>query len=307
MFNEAIKIRYKEQREISVVMAKGTIDRDFKKTEPFEQLLNKDVYDFTVYEIINMYKMLNFKSIDSLYVLNNRLGQYVQWALTENLVKDSQNHFMEINREMMMECINKIAQDLRIVSRQQVLNWCYSLPNASDKFVILGVFEGLGGFQWEDFWNSSINDIDREKKTIKLRNREIHISDDLIAYADESNNADKYYAMSGNHARATGLVENSKIIKDKQNTKRDKPRNKKAMIYVGIRKCFTFLNISDWFSLTILHQSGMIDYIKRRSNELGISCYDYLFSDHKREVEYQYGVNIVRSSFWTKYKEYLEN
>ena len=106
MYNEELKLRYKTEKEMTTVVPNNAIGLDFKKTSSFEEQLNKDAYDFTVYEILNMYKTWNSKSIDTLYVINNRLSQYTQWALEQNLVADSQNHYLEINRDMLMGCIS---------------------------------------------------------------------------------------------------------------------------------------------------------------------------------------------------------
>ena len=50
MYNEAIKTRYRQEREKTVVVPQHALRLDFEKTSSFEEQLNKDAYDFTVYE-----------------------------------------------------------------------------------------------------------------------------------------------------------------------------------------------------------------------------------------------------------------
>ena len=306
MYNEEIKLRYKAEREATTVVPNNAIRLDFQKTASFEEQLDKDVYDFTVYEILNMYKTWSSKSIDTLYVINNRLSQYTQWALEQSLVADSQNHYLEINRDMLMGCINAIAQQNRIVTREQMIAWCSRLPNACDKFVFLGLYEGLNGDFYEDFWDTSIDDIDKEKKTIRTKRGDLPISDDLIEYAEEANDTLKLYPMSGDMTRVTRLIENGKIIKAKVNTKFDDPLHNKKNVYISIVRVCKFLDIDRWYNTRQTIESGMIQFIKQGMEQYGLSFHKYLWSDHKKEVEKQYNRKIVRSSFYTKYKNIFE-
>lgn len=306
MYNEAIKLRYKQERETSVVVPQYALKLDFKKTSAFEEQLDKDAYDFTVYEILNMYKTWNIKSIDTLYVINNRLSQYTQWALEQNLVADSQNHYLEINRDMLTGCINMIAQQKRIVSREQMIAWCSKLPNACDKFIFLGLYEGLNGSNYEDFWNASIDDIDKENKTIRVKRGVIPISIDLIEYAEEANNTLELYPMTGDMGRATKLVENGKIIKLKINCKYDDPIHNGKNIYIAIVRVCKFLDIDRWYNTRQANESGIINFIKQGMEQYDLSFHDYLWSEHLKEVEFQYNRRIVRSSFYTKYKNLFE-
>ena len=306
MYNEKTKLRYKEEREATTVVPNNAIKLDFQKTSSFEEQLDKDIYDFTIYEILNMYKTWNSKSIDTLYVINNRLSQYTQWALEQNLVADSQNHYLEINRDMLMGCINIIAQQNRIVSRQQIIAWCSKLPNACDKFVFLGLYEGLNGSLYEDFWNASIDDIDKKNKTIRVQRGIIPISEDLIEYAEESNNTLELYPMTGDMERVTKLVENGKIIKVKSNTKYDDPIHNKKNIYIAIVRVCKFLDIDKWYNTRQATESGIINFIKQGMIQYELNFHDYLWSDHLKEVEYQYNRKIVRSSFYTKYRNFFE-
>lgn len=306
MYNEVIKKRYKQEREKTIVVPQYALDLDFKKTNAFEEQLDKDVYDFTVYEILNMYKTWNSKSIDTLYVINNRLSQYTQWALEQNLVIDNQNHFLEINRDMLLGCINMIAQQKRIVSREQMIAWCSRLPNACDKFIFLGLYEGLNGKDYEDFWNTTIEDIDKQKRVIRVKRGELSISDTLIDYAEESNRTLELYPMTGDMARVTKLVENGKIIKLKINSMYDDPFHNGKNIYVSIVRVCKFLDIDQWYNTRQANESGIINFIKHSMKQYELNFHDYLWSDHLREAEFQYDRKIVRSSFYTKYKHLIE-
>ena len=50
--------------------------------------------------------------------------------------------------------------------------------------------------------------------------------------------------------------------------------------------------------------SGQIQKIKDESNKLNITPKDYLYT-HKKEIENQYGTNIVAHNFLLKYSDYF--
>ena len=45
----------------------------------------------------------------------------------------------------MRGCVNKALFNMKIVSKNTILNWVEQLPNPKDQFVLLGLFEGIKG------------------------------------------------------------------------------------------------------------------------------------------------------------------
>ncbi len=305
MYNTEVKARYIAERNETTVLPYNFLNRIFSKSETFEEQLKKDLYDFTFYEIENYYKTLNIEAIDYLYVLNNAYILYVQWCLQENLVADCQNHFLEFNKEKLMAYINKITSTRRIVSRKQVISWCEELPNASDQFVLLGTFEGLYNPNYSDFRHAKIEDI--EGNTIRLiSGREIQISDKLIEYAKECNDAMEYYSITNNMTKKMPFKSSPTIIKEYPNIKEDVNEHQKGIrIYNKLARSFKYLGVYDWMKANALIESGMIHMINERAKQLNITGKQYLYSDYIKELEKQYSKNIIRSQFYLKIKDFL--
>ncbi len=170
----------------------------------------------------------------------------------------------------------------------------------------LGLYEGLNGKDYEDFWNTTIEDIDKQKRVIRVKRGELPISDTLIDYAEESNRTLELYPMTGDMTRVTKLVENGKIIKLKINSMYDDPFHNGKNIYVSIVRVCKFLDIDQWYNTRQANESGIINFIKHSMKQYGLNFHDYLWSDYLREAEFQYDRKIVRSSFYTKYKHLIE-
>ena len=306
MFNKEIKNRYIEEKKEHVTLPSNYLECQFNKVEKMEIELNKDIHDFTAYEIIEYYKTLNISSLESLAVMNSHFSMYTQWCLQNNIVKDNQNHFLEIDLEQIKKCLNKIIFKRKIVSRDQVIEWCDQLPNPKDQLVILGLFEGMKGKDFSDFVNLRPQDI--SGNIVKLFDgMEIIASDKLLEYINESIQEDTYYSSSGGQAKTMPLVDKGYVIKSYPNTKEGTSAFAKGrIIYNSIARSLNYVGVLDYMSANSIFESGKIDMIKNRSVELGITPKDYIYSNHINEVEYKYNCKIVKSVFWIKYEDYLQ-
>lgn len=306
MFNKELKNRYIEEKKENVTLPSNYLECQFNKVEKMEVELNKDVHDFTAYEIIEYYKTLNISSLESLAVMNSHFSMYTQWCLQNNIVKDNQNHFLEIDLEQIKKCLNKIIFKRKIVSRDQVIQWCDQLPNPKDQLVILGLFEGMKGKDFSDFVNLRPQDI--YGNIVKLFDgREIIVSDKLLEYINESIQENTYYSSSGGQAKTMPLVDKGYVIKSYPNTKEGTSAFAKGrIIYNSISRSLNYVGVLGYMSANNIFESGKIDMIKNRSAELGMTPKDYIYSNHIHEVEYKYSCKIVKSVFWIKYEDYLQ-
>lgn len=306
MYNIELKQRFIDDREESVILPNGYLNRWFIKTAEFEKLNQKDVSNFTYYEILDMYKTFNLNSVEVLQVLNSQLSKYTQWCLQQNLVLDSQNHFLEFKRETFLDCINILMQKLSIVTREQVLDWARQLRNPSDSFIFLALFEGIKGQNYSELAFLKISDFDGNK--VRLNSgREITVSNELYNFALEANYTLTYYSVTENEEHVYTLNADDLIIKNYHNT-----TNTYDVVATGqrirsrIRRNAKFLGIDAFFKSNTLTESGKIDYIKRKSKELGISCQKFIIQ-YTDMIEKQFDCTIPRpNGYYDKYKEYLD-
>lgn len=305
MFNENLKKRYIEEKKDSAVIPSNYLERQFNNVEKMEVELNKDVHDFTVYEIIEYYKTLNIAALESLAVLNSHFSLYTQWCLEKNLVKDNQNHYLEIDLEQLTNCLNKIVFERKIISREQIIEFCEQLPNPKDQVVLLGLFEGLKGKNFSDFVNLKPSDIHENSVTL-FSGRTIDVSDRLIDYINNSIEENKYYSISGGQAKVMPLIDKGYVIKDYPNTKEGTGDFAKGrIIYNSIARSLNYIGVLKFMSANSIAESGKINMIKNMAKEYNITPKEYIYSEKIKEVEHQYNCNIVKSTFWLKYQEHL--
>lgn len=305
MFNEKLKNIYIKEKSKSVTLPSNYLECQFNKVEKMEEESNKDVCNFTAYEIIEYYKTLNIAALESLAVMNSHFSMYTQWCLQNNIVKDNQNHFLEIDLEQIKKCLNKTIFTKKIVSRSQVIAWCDQLPNPKDQLVILGLFEGIKGKDFSDFVNLKPKDINGN--IVKLFDgREITISNKLLGYIKDSIRETTYYSSTGGQTKTMPLVDKGYVIKSYPNTKEGTSDFIKGrIIYNSIARSLSYVGVLSYMSANSIFESGKIHMIKNRSSELGITPKEYIYSEHIKEVEDKYNCKIVKSVFLIKYKDYL--
>ena len=305
MYNQELKERYRIEKESYTTVSAYYFSSLFKRTEPFEEQLGKDACNFTTYEIINMYKTLAMMSLDTITTMNSNLSMYTQWCIQENLVNDYQNHYLEISRDMMASFVNKFAMDKKVVSRKQILEWCQQLPNPSDSFCLLGLFEGIRGGGYLELALAKMEDFNDNIFTA-YNGREIKVSSTLVEYAKQSDETLDYQSISQNMAKEVTLIDNGRIIKDYPNVRcsesipvlrrRTQSRLARIFDYVGILE---YMNGND------IRMSGVIEMANNRCKELGIFGKDYIYGIGIEEIKKQYDFKVVPSVFMDKFGEYL--
>lgn len=305
MYNQKLKERYRKEKESYTTVSAYYFSSLFKRTEPFEEELDKDASNFTTYEIINMYKTLAIMSLDTIATMNSNLSMYAQWCIQENLVNDYQNHYLEITRDMMASFVNKLAMDKKVVSREQVLDWCQQLPNPSDSFCLLGLFEGIRGGGYLEIALAKIEDF-HDNIFTAYNGREIKVSSTLIEYAKQSNETIEYQSISRNMEKEVNLIENGRIIKDYPNVRRTESLPVlRRRTQSRLARIFNYIGILEYMNGNDIRMSGVIEMINSRCKELKISGRDYIYGIGIEEIKKQYDFKVVSSVFMDKFGEYL--
>lgn len=306
MFNAEYKERFMAERNAEVIMSKGYLECQFKKVSSMEHNLNKDVSNFTFYEITEYYKLLNTYSVNALRVLNSHFSLYTQWCLQQNLVKDGQNHFLELRTEDYDSCINKGLLDSKILPKDTIIEWVDELPNPRDQFILLGLFEGIKGKDFCELANLKPKDVN--VNSVRLcTGRTIQISDKLVNIIRDCISEKIYYSTTGKEKKTMPLIDRGYIIKDYPNTKDDVSEFQRGrQIYNSIQRIMQFEEVYPTISANQIFESGKLHMIKERSKELGINCIDYIRSEKISEVEEKYNCTIIKKSYIIKYKDYLD-
>ena len=304
MINEDRKERFYRFKLETTVNNIDPIKVQMKRVAKFENIYKKDLCDFSIEEVTEMYKLLNYTSYESLFVVNNTLVSYTNWCISENLVINGQNVYQMLTGEMLVQLLNKTLVEHQIVSRDTVLTWAESLTNPRDRFIMLSIFEyGKSQSNFQDTIYAKMGDIDESTHKMKLYSgRIVDVSDALIQFAKNSNatlNVNPPYGANFH------LEENGTIIK-KSKTRANNPVNLGRDVYNCLMKAFKFLGV-EYMSANNLHVSGQLHMVKELAKKYNITGEMVIQTvEYRSKVEYQYNCKITPVAFLRKYGSYIK-
>lgn len=211
MYNEQRKQKY--LNTITNNALRKNVFNDFERCAEREASLNKDIADFTKSEVKDFYTSLKLVSIDTLYVINYRMSGYTKW------LRDFDNVFATINNQDLEDCIDGETRDTLILTRDKLLEVVAKME-PREAFMILAIFEGLGGKQYIDFYELDISAFRQMNNTyiVNLRSgRDLEISKELFDYAKRASEQEFYQNVSANK-RINYEANSTKVIKGFYNT-----------------------------------------------------------------------------------------
>ena len=302
MYNEERKRQYLKEKSARAILS-SNIYSEFALAQSFEERLGRDLCEWDSGEIIDFYRYHATPSIQSLIQINNMLEGYTTWCIANGLVKDNQNHYSEIKSAQLINCIDYEKLASLIITREQLLKDISDLPNDSDKFLILGIFEGIPTVN-EVLFNVKLQDVNAKEGTIALSNGKTRkFSPELIKYALRAGEEDGYTNMKTQ--KTYQLYDTGTLIK--------------PIIYIPgrvltrpmlvINRRFTQCRIyMGWPEITTatVRDSGRIHYLREKIKETGMPLREYI-SVNREEVEDLFGRIQNLTAYVAIYGKIIEN
>jgi integrase len=271
-------------------------ERLFEKSRLLETKYDKDLYGFTTAQIQELYKLLNL-SLESLIVLNNNLVKYGNWALTNHLLIDGQNHYCEFDNQLLNDCVSKALMKQSVVTLKEFNNLLNGLENYQDRFIYFCMFEGIKGKRFCDVINLKMGDIDKDNQMVyTYSGKHIKVSQAFIEVCEKADRQLDYRATN----RYMKLLPAATIYKSKENaTKELKDRS--------IQRTFSRLTESRRINANAIFQSGLIYYLNERAKKLGVHVKDMIYDlDKCGDILDKYNFNKdTRGRFILKYEDFL--
>lgn len=289
-----------------------------KRAKTFEEKVGKDLSEWNSKEIIDYYKSICTHSLDFLYNIHSVFKKYTTWCMSKNLIADGINHYDEITKDTLMQCINKVIADQRIISREDLLREIQRFTNPRDQFICLACFEGLGGKEMEEIINLKLSDFDTKHNSITLKRKELgqtktvelKYSEELLNYARHSADADIYIVEKISENGKTTYREfkmageRNQIVKKILSRNVDSPEDdvKPAAITRRFKELQRMTNILA-FNSKALKESGRIYQIKELVKSKGISLIDAIKDQYINDV---FGKIISPQAYLFKYNDFLK-
>lgn len=306
MYNEEQKIRFLNSIDLNKYPP-NYWERIFERSWAREVKYKKDLYDFNISELTEFFKLIDSKSYKYLNVLRINLTHYVEWALSNALVKDGQNHLLEFTDRLTMSCVSTAKLDGTYITREQLNDLVKAVENYVDKFVFYAIFEGILGKAGEDVLNLKMSDINENNKTARLLNGTvIPVSEYFIELSRMANSQQIYCNAVGNEytlEETNTIYRSSNVGKKGKDTKMSSKFTAMANV-IAKNSALNGYNLSP----SSLYKSGLLQMINDLKEENSCTAEEVLYNSDLFEIlrnKYKFNEKI-RKSFLLNYESYLK-
>lgn len=276
----------------------------FEKIKYDEEFRGKDISEFTEKEILETLNSFNTSSINSLRVKTSILRTYASWCETNGYISNNINSFVGIGGSDLERCVNQYARKNKLISYEQLFNMCSDLPNPVDKFILMGIFNGIRGKNLNEL--GFLRRKDLHEDYFDLQTRKIKVPFSLYAVAMESVEAEIYVYMKGRYVERK-LMDCDYVFKPRANV--DDTAIGEGNGTRIQRRITNLKEVLDAPELTIasLYYSGMIHHMSIIAEEKGIDVIDVLDTDGYEQIKEQYNITLPKFTIRANVKAYLSD
>lgn len=190
MYNKEIKTRFIEDQKVLTKKRYVTV---FNKTAKYEEVLGKDCMFWDLIEVKDFYKSLEYTSVRQIKEVNFVLEAYVNWAAV-NMLCENVNPYASLEFEDMAKLLAN--NPTVVITKEELYAAVDAIRNHGDKFIVLGLFEGICGEGYSELINADFEDISNGE--IKLSSgRILPVSDKLTEIARIASETYEYTSGGG--------------------------------------------------------------------------------------------------------------
>lgn len=314
--NEKLKEKYIEAR-LKKFDSVDTVKQAFKKFEKYEEKFNKDLCMFDVLEINYAYRDIQSRSFESLSNIHSQILGYATWCIKygkrnfkDELKGYKTNYYAALHTDDIHRMMDNVEAN-RIITRKELLDKCKLLPNASDAFILLCLFEGIKGRDyseireiiWDDFKGNVLTihpgRISELYGDIIPDERQLTVSNELLNYANKARTETEYKTLVNININTPLSVE-PYIVKRTQRAYNTGIQPKLTRRIVEILN-YKRERSDPELSASDIRNSGKVYYINKLIKDTKKDAYSVVFGNEYQEVCVRFDDNIQRQTFWNKY------
>ena len=295
---------YSRSRVIVIASVRAVLNRALE----FERKFQKAFYEFTIDEVIEMYKSAHAISDRSLQNANLTLKHAARWIIDEQNL-NIQSPYESVTKELIQGCVDSGRKDSLILSKEDFTEIQNDLLNWTDKAILLLLFEGVGGHMLKELmfidWNQvSKTDLKiyfRSGKVVDLTEEQYDLlkrafqEEELISFGT-TNRVSKVKSLGLYKARFNSLSDNDNIA-DSGDVERRYRFAQRRLILISKDLGVTITSSS-------IQDSGFLHYIKEGMQRSGLEFLQYIKTEECKTLARRYDlytdlyVQVVKDKFF---------
>ena len=299
---------YSRSRVIVITSVRAVLNRALE----FEQKFQKAFYEFTIDEVVEMYKSAHAISDRSLQNVNLILKHAARWMIDEKNLS-TKSVYEDITKEIIQGCVDSERKESLILSKEDLTEIQNDLLNWTDKAILFLLFEGVGGhmlkelmfIDWDQVSRNDLRVYFRSGKVIDITAEQYELlknafqEEELISFGT-TNRVSKVKSLGLYKARFNSLSDNDDITNTGDIERRYRFCQRRLMLIskdLGI-------NITSGS----IQESGFLHYIKEGMLKSELDFLQYIKTEECKTLARRYDlytdlyVQIVKDKFFKHFQ-----
>lgn len=233
----------------------------FNHSQKEEEIRDKDLFDFTTDEILNVLRAMYSTSLASLETFLYTMVSYIDWSIANGVTKGANNLARLIKTSDLLTCIDSSLK--LYITKNELEKMCAVLINAQDRALLRLLFEGILGFEASEMTSLKKCDIEKALKNnnmltvrdTKFGERTVRVDTLTLKDCLEANAQMEYRPLNGKpglRKPSLRLADNEYIIKTKQTNAIGQGQAERTVVSV------TFRSLKEIFDLSFLRPIGIV-------------------------------------------------
>ena len=302
MYNKEMKEGFFKEYLKSRIIQKTTLYGMFRKIEPYEERLDKDVSLFNKDEAMEMYVGFKSRSVYTLMNNNAVLKAYCAWKKYYH-DKNLESVYEDITIDDLKPCVDRDAN--KLLSREEIIEIEDQLLNATDAAIVELLFNGVAGKNMEDIYSVSRECVKGD--VLDVNGKEFVMNDRLKELLPKAF-AETQLMSYGNSMRVASVIGEGQIYKERANARGvDTDDSRFRYFYRKIQIYRDYLGIPG-LTMKNISASGLWYYLNCGMKETDLDLRSFLRTKQGKKLAATYGFSedYYLENICAKYEQHME-
>ena len=286
--------RFLNEYKRSRVIIEATIRAILNRALEFEGRFKKPFYEFTIEEIMEMYKSMHAISDRSLQNTNLTLKHAARWMIDSKKL-NTKSIYEDVTKELIQECVDTKRKESLILTKNDLMEIQKDLLNWTDKGILTMLFSGAGSNWLKELTFFDMSQVSRKEGLIYFRTgktipiteedyeliREACAEEELMSFG-ETSRISKVKSCGFFKVRFNALS-NSDDPNDEQDLER-------RFRFIQRRLLLISKDLGIQLNSGGLQTSGLLYYLKQGVEESGLTFREYVKTQEARDLARRYDI-----------------
>jgi hypothetical protein len=300
-----------EEYKCSRVIIEGTVRAALNRALEFERKFQKPFYEFTVDEILEMYKSTHAISDRSLQNTNLTLKHATRWMLDKKKL-NIESPYEKVTKDLMLGCVDTKRKKNMVLTKDDLTEIQGELLNWTDKGILRMLFLGAGSNWLKELTFFDVSQVSRKDgmvyfrtgKTIPLTEEDYVLiksaceEEELISFG-ETSRISKVKSYGFYKQRFNALSDNGDPT-DEQDLER-------RFRFIQRRLLLISKDIGIQLTSGGIQTGGLLHHLKQGVTESGLTFREYVKTKEAKDLARRYDIlsELYSQMLVDKFEEYF--